>query len=65
MHVIEGACDIQVDEISESVDTFDTLSIPNFAQITIKNKSSTVPAFIFIADDRPALERLGYYEIFH
>ena len=64
MHGIEGQGQAQVNGVGLNWEARDTWAIPPHAEITIRNGSSSVPAFIFLIDDAPMQRRLGYYEEF-
>jgi gentisate 1,2-dioxygenase len=60
-HVVEGEGHAQIDEASLSFSQFDTLAVPNYAEIRIEAHGK-FPAYLFIIDDAPLQRRLGFYE---
>ena len=64
VHVIEGAGEGIVDEVTFDWSESDTFAIPTHADVTIGNASDSAPAFLFLLDDAPLQRRLGIYEEF-
>jgi gentisate 1,2-dioxygenase len=40
----------------------DTCCAPGYTAVTLKNRSASVPAFLFVADEAPLHRKLGVYE---
>ena len=62
-HQIEGGADLSAAGASFALDAADTCCIPGYTPITLTNRSSDQPAFLFIADDAPLQKKLGVYEV--
>ena len=62
LHVIEGAAEVQVDDIRLSLDEADTACAPGYSRVALRNPSADRPAFIFIADETPLHQKLGVFE---
>ncbi|MDA8258706.1 MAG: cupin domain-containing protein [Betaproteobacteria bacterium] len=62
-HQIEGAAAVSAAGADFRLDAADTCCIPGYTPITLANRSSKHPAFIFIADDAPLQKKLGVYEV--
>ena len=65
LHVVEGDIDAQIDGVSLKATACDTLAVPTHAEVTLQNRSSERPAFLFQVDDAPMQRKLGFYETFH
>lgn len=63
-HVIEGQGEAVVDGVEMTWDEADTIAVPTHAEITLRNRSSSTPAFLFQVDDAPMQRKLGFYEEF-
>jgi gentisate 1,2-dioxygenase len=61
-HQIEGSTDVQVEEQAFTLVDADTCCAPGYTAVTLKNRSSTEPAFLFLADESPLHRKLGVYE---
>ncbi|HUN92520.1 MAG TPA: cupin domain-containing protein [Burkholderiaceae bacterium] len=61
-HLIDGAVDVRVDDQRFALEVADTCCAPGYTQIDISNRSSSVPSFLFIADESPLHRKLGVYE---
>ncbi|MBU3845751.1 MAG: cupin domain-containing protein [Candidatus Acinetobacter avistercoris] len=59
-HVIEGQCELKINDLDFNLDKADTACAPCFATIDIRN-TSTQASFIFIADEEPVQKKLGLY----
>ena len=62
-HVIEGGALVSAGDAVFTLADADTCCVPGFARVTLKNRSATEPAFIFIADESPLHRKLGLYEV--
>ena len=62
-HLIEGQLAADVDGQAFTLTPADTCCAPGYAPITLCNRSSTEPAFVFIADESPLHRKLGVYEV--
>lgn len=64
-HTIEGSADIAIDTpdtIHFTLAEADTCCAPGYTAVTLSNRSSTVPAFLFMADESPLHRKMGVYE---
>jgi gentisate 1,2-dioxygenase len=61
-HQIEGQTDVQVEATSFTMVEADTCCAPGYTAVTLKNRSATDPAFLFVADEAPLHRKLGVYE---
>ena len=62
-HLIEGAAGVKVDEQHFELSEADTCCAPGYTPVTLNNRSTSTPAFIFIADETPLHEKLGVLEV--
>lgn len=62
-HVIEGGCQVQIEESQFELATADTCCAPGYSTIRLKNASISEPAFLFMTDETPLHRKLGVYEI--
>ena len=62
-HLIEGAAEVQVEDQRFVLAEADTCCAPGYSAVTLANRSTTAPAFLFIADESPLHRKLGVYEI--
>jgi gentisate 1,2-dioxygenase len=63
-HVIAGEGESQIDGTTLTWSESDTFCAPTHAAISIANRSSKSPAFLFLIDDAPLQRKLGFYEEF-
>jgi gentisate 1,2-dioxygenase len=63
LHVIEGEIDAEIDGVALQADTNDTIAVPTHAKLSIVNRSSRKPTFLFQVDDAPMQRKLGFYEV--
>ncbi|MCM2339747.1 cupin domain-containing protein [Rhodoferax sp.] len=61
-HQIEGQTDVQVETTGFTLVEADTCCAPGYTAVTLKNRSATAPAFLFVADEAPLHRKLGVYE---
>jgi gentisate 1,2-dioxygenase len=61
-HVVEGEGVAQIDAERLHFAEFDTLAVPNFADVRLEATGSQ-PAYVFIIDDAPLQRRLGFYAV--
>jgi len=61
-HQIEGQTDVQVEATDFTLVEADTCCAPGYTVVTLKNRSATTPAFLFVADEAPLHRKLGVYE---
>jgi len=64
IHVIEGQGEALIDGSEFVFDEADTLAVPTHAQWSVRNSSSSKPAYLFLVDDAPMQRKLGFYEEF-
>jgi gentisate 1,2-dioxygenase len=60
-HVIEGACEIQIESNNYSLLQADTCCVPGYTPVTLKN-SLNQPTFLFMTDETPLHRKLGVFE---
>lgn len=61
-HTIEGTAEAVVSDHTYILKEADTACFPGYIAITLRNKSATEPAFVFVADESPFQRKLGVYE---
>jgi gentisate 1,2-dioxygenase len=61
-HQIEGSTDVQIEAQAFTLVDADTCCAPGYTAVTLRNRSSTEPAFLFMADESPLHRKLGVYE---
>lgn len=61
-HLIEGGAEVVIDAHTFTLAEADTCCAPGYTPITLRNLSTTQPAFIFMADESPLHRKLGVYE---
>ena len=61
-HLIEGAADVRIDDHKFSLREADTCCAPGFTSVTLLNRDTAKPSFLFIADESPLHRKLGVYE---
>ena len=61
-HVIEGALQVRANETVMSLMEADTCCAPGYASVTLTNRSTDTPCFIFVADETPLHKKLGVFE---
>jgi gentisate 1,2-dioxygenase len=61
-HQIEGQTDVVVEAKAFTLIEADTCCTPGYTAVTLKNRSATEPAFLFVADEAPLHRKLGVYE---
>jgi len=62
-HVIEGSATVQVEDQRFTLAEADTCCAPGYSAVTLANRSSSSPTFLFVADETPLHRKLGVYEI--
>ena len=62
-HQIEGGAEVALEGHSFALSEADTCCVPGYVPLTLKNRSATEAAFVFIADDAPLQKKLGVYEV--
>ena len=60
-HVVEGHGSCEIDDSDFDWNPHDMTVIPPHASCTLRNHSSSSPAFLFIVDDAPLHRKLGFY----
>ncbi len=63
MHQIEGDSEIRVEDQRFLLAPADTCCAPGYVPVTLANRSATLPAFVFLADETPLHKKLGIYEV--
>ena len=61
-HVIEGGVDVRIEDQGFTLAEADTCCTPGYGAVTLRNRSASAPAFIFIADETPLHRKLGVFE---
>jgi len=61
-HSIEGAIDVVIEDQKFTLAEADTCCTPGYAAVTLRNRSASTPAFLFIADETPLHKKLGVFE---
>ncbi|WP_418320745.1 cupin domain-containing protein [Piscinibacter sakaiensis] len=62
-HLIEGAAELQNEGQTFTLAEADTCCAPGYSAVGLRNRSSSEPAFLFIADETPLHQKLGVFEI--
>lgn len=63
LHLVEGEVEAEIDGVTLHADANDTMAVPTHAKVSIANKSTRQPAFLFQVDDAPMQRKLGFYEV--
>ncbi len=61
-HQIEGSSQLSAAEAAHTLLEADTCCAPGYTEVTLRNLSTTQPAFLFMADESPLHRKLGVYE---
>ena len=61
-HVVTGAVQCAINDISFDADEADVLAAPTHARVRLANRSAKAPAFLFRVDDAPLQRKIGIYE---
>lgn len=61
-HVIEGGIHVDVADDTFKLEAADTCCIPGYSEVSLRNRSDSQPAFVFIADETPLHRKLGLFE---
>jgi gentisate 1,2-dioxygenase len=64
IHVIEGEGESVVDGVEIVWEEDDTFAVPTHAELTLTNRSTKSPAYLFVVDDAPIQRKLAFYEEF-
>jgi gentisate 1,2-dioxygenase len=64
LKVLEGQGQADIDGATFDWDQHDIMAVPTHSLITLANRSSKEPAFLFMVDDAPLHRKLGFYEEF-
>ncbi|MBK9134181.1 MAG: cupin domain-containing protein [Betaproteobacteria bacterium] len=62
-HVVEGGAEVKVAGKSFTLAEADTCCAPGYEAVVLRNRSSSAPAFVFVADEAPLHRKLGVYEV--
>ena len=62
-HLIEGQADVAIEAQKFHLAEADTCCAPGYTPVTVSNRSSSQPAFFFLADEAPLHRKLGVYEV--
>jgi gentisate 1,2-dioxygenase len=63
LHVVDGEIEAEIDGVTLEAGAHDTIAVPTHANVSIANRSSRAPAFLFQVDDAPMQRKLGFYEV--
>jgi gentisate 1,2-dioxygenase len=61
-HLLEGAVDVTIDGERFTLADADTCCVPGYAAVSLRNRSASAPAFLFLADETPLHKKLGVFE---
>jgi gentisate 1,2-dioxygenase len=61
-HVIEGAIEAKIRDCTFLMTGADTCCAPGFSEVSLHNRRTDAPAFVFLADEGPLHRKLGLYE---
>ncbi len=61
-HLIEGEAQMRTAGQSFELAEADTCCAPGYSEVSLGNRSSSAPAFLFIADETPLHRKLGVFE---
>jgi gentisate 1,2-dioxygenase len=61
-HVIEGGVEARIADACFALAPADTCSAPGYTPLTLTNRHTDRPAFVFVADESPLHRKLGIYE---
>ncbi|WP_084399134.1 cupin domain-containing protein [Henriciella aquimarina] len=64
LHVQSGKGTALIDGAELDWDESDTMAVPTHANVQIANSSTSEPAYLFVVDDAPMQQKLGFYEEF-
>jgi gentisate 1,2-dioxygenase len=62
-HLIEGGVEMRVADQCFGLAEADTCCAPGFTPVTLRNRFTDRPAFVFVADESPLHRKLGLYEM--
>ena len=63
MHQIEGSTEVTIENSQFSLAEADTCCAPGYTAVTLQNRATDQPAFLFLADESPLHKKLGVFEI--
>jgi gentisate 1,2-dioxygenase len=61
-HVIEGGAEVRAEDHRFTLAAADTCCAPGYSAVSLANRSTTAPAYLFIADETPLHTKLGVFE---
>ena len=61
-HQIEGRSELSAADAAHTLHEADTCRTPGYTEVTLRNHSTTQPAFLFMSDESPLHRKLGVYE---
>jgi gentisate 1,2-dioxygenase len=61
-HAIEGSAEVRVEEAAFNLVEADTCCAPGYSAVSLRNRSASAPAFLFVADETPLHRKLGVFE---
>ena len=61
-HLIEGAADAKIEGHTFTLAEADTCCAPGYTAVTLCNRLTDKPSFVFIADETPLHKKLGVFE---
>jgi len=62
-HLIEGGVDVTIDASAFTLAEADTCCAPGYTPVTLRNRLTDKPSFVFIADETPLHKKLGVFEM--
>jgi gentisate 1,2-dioxygenase len=62
VHAIDGSAELHAAGAAFTLAEADTCCIPGYEPATLRNRSNSAPAFLFMADESPLHRKLGVYE---
>ena len=64
LKVVEGCGQASIDGTDFDWDQHDIMAVPTHSAVSLCNRSSEQPAYLFLVDDAPLHRKLGFYEEF-
>lgn len=61
-HLIEGAIEARIGDQDFALAEADTCCAPGYTPVNLRNRATSHPAFVFVADESPLHRKLGLYE---
>ena len=64
LKVVEGQGQADIEGTTFNWEQHDIMAIPTHSPVSLYNRSSQKPAYLFMVDDAPLHRKLGFYEAF-